>query len=186
MHIPCQVPYSLVIQAWEDCYLPYPLIPGWAFLYLTLQGMVKGHPFLGTPFSRTCFAKATRVLGEREEGRSSQHWATGWVPLFMSFTVARSLGMSLAWRSEAWAIAYVTPEHCSVVGAVGCGTLGRGQSSRHMRGHLPCHAGRLWPSGFRPQLDWRPACNSPTILPFFIRKNGGGVTDMTVSLIVKI
>ena len=44
-----EFPYSLVSQAWEGCYLPYPLIPGWAFLYPTLQGVVKGQPCLGTP-----------------------------------------------------------------------------------------------------------------------------------------
>jgi hypothetical protein len=34
---------------WEGCYLPYPLIPEWAFLCLTLQEVVKGPapPFPG-------------------------------------------------------------------------------------------------------------------------------------------
>ena len=54
--------YSLVSQVWEGCYLPYPLIHGWAFLYPTLQGVAKGQPYLGTPWSY--FAKATRVVGE--------------------------------------------------------------------------------------------------------------------------
>ena len=44
-----EFPYSLVSQAWEGCYLPYPLIPGWAFLYPTLQGVAKGQPYLGFP-----------------------------------------------------------------------------------------------------------------------------------------
>jgi hypothetical protein len=59
-----EFPYSLVSQAWEGCYLAYPLIPGWAFLYPTLQGVAKGKPCLGNP--RRYFAKATRVVGERE------------------------------------------------------------------------------------------------------------------------
>jgi hypothetical protein len=62
---PPEFPYSLVSQAWEGCYLPYPLIPGWAFLYPTLQGVAKGQPCLGTP-PQNYFAKATRVVGERE------------------------------------------------------------------------------------------------------------------------
>jgi hypothetical protein len=41
--------------------------PWWAFLYPTLQRMVKGHPCLGTPSLQSYFAKATRVLGEREK-----------------------------------------------------------------------------------------------------------------------
>lgn len=49
MPTPCQFPYSLVSQAWEGRYLPYPLIPWWSFLYPTLQGVVKGQPCLGTP-----------------------------------------------------------------------------------------------------------------------------------------
>lgn len=82
----------------------------------------------------------------------------------------------------------MTTDHASLVGAVGGGALGRGQNSRSMREHLLCHVGELWPSGFRPQLNWRPACNSPHFPLFFIRKKtgGGGVTDVTVSLIVKI
>ena len=47
-----------------------PLIPGWAFLYPTLQGVARGSPTWG-PWSY--FAKATRVIGERDEGRGSQH-----------------------------------------------------------------------------------------------------------------
>ena len=71
-HAPSEFPFSLVSQAWEGCYLPYPLIPGWTFLYPTLQGVVKGQPCWGaTP--QSYFAKATRVVEEREEGRSSQH-----------------------------------------------------------------------------------------------------------------
>jgi hypothetical protein len=68
---PPEFPYSLVSQEWEGCYLPYPLIPGWAFLHPTLQEVAKGQPCLGIP--QNYFAKATRVMGEREEGRSSQH-----------------------------------------------------------------------------------------------------------------
>jgi hypothetical protein len=34
-----------------------------------------------------------------------------------------------------------------------------------MSERLPCHVGELWPSGFRPQLDWRSACNSPHLNP---------------------
>jgi len=44
------------------------------------------------------------------------------------------------------------------VGAVGGGNLGRSQSSRIMRKRLPCHVGELSPLGFRPQLNWIPAC----------------------------
>jgi hypothetical protein len=46
---PPEFPYSLVSQAWEGCYLSYPLIPGWAFLYPTLQGVAKEQPCLGIP-----------------------------------------------------------------------------------------------------------------------------------------
>jgi hypothetical protein len=70
-HTPPEFPYSLVSQAWEGCYLPYSLIPGWSFLYPTLQGVAKGQLCLGT--LQSYFTKATRVVGEREEGRSSQH-----------------------------------------------------------------------------------------------------------------
>ena len=59
-----EFPYSLVSQAGEGCYLPYPLIPGWAFHYPTLQGVVKGQPCLGTPWSY--FAKTTRFVGDRK------------------------------------------------------------------------------------------------------------------------
>jgi hypothetical protein len=59
------------------------------------------------------------------------------------------------------AIVYVTIDHASRVGAVVGGNLGRGQSTRSIRECLPCHEGELWPSGFRPQLNCRPACNSP-------------------------
>ena len=45
-HAQPDVPCSLVSQAWEGCYLSYPLIPGWAFLYPTLHGVVKGQPCL--------------------------------------------------------------------------------------------------------------------------------------------
>ena len=54
---------------------------------------------------------------------------------------------------------YVTTDHASLVGAVGGGNLGRSQSSRSIRERLQCHVGELSPplSGFRPQLNWRPA-----------------------------
>jgi hypothetical protein len=45
--------------------------------------------------------------------------------------------------SEAWAIAYMNTDLASLVGAVRGGTLGRGQSSRSMRGSLLCHEGEL-------------------------------------------
>ena len=64
--------YSLLSQAWEGCYLPYPLIPGWAFLYPTLQGVAKGQPCLGTTPPRphwSYFAEATKFVGEREWGK---------------------------------------------------------------------------------------------------------------------
>ena len=67
-HPPPECPCSLVSQAWEGCYLPYPFIPGWAFLYPTLQWVAKGQPC-----PRSYFAKATMVVGEREDGRSFQH-----------------------------------------------------------------------------------------------------------------
>jgi hypothetical protein len=35
-------------------------------------------------------------------------------------------------------IAYATTDHASLVGAVGGGNLGKGQSSRSMRERLPC------------------------------------------------
>jgi hypothetical protein len=60
--------------------------------------------------------------------------------------------------SEAWDIVQVTTDHASLVGSVGGGNLGRGQSSMIMRERIPYHVGDM---GFRPQLDWRPACNSP-------------------------
>ena len=75
----------------------------------------------------------------------------------------------------------MTTDHASLVGAVGGGTLGRS-----MRERLPCHVGELCALWFRPQLDWKPACNPSQFLLFFIRKNWGAVTDVTVSLIVKI
>ena len=56
-HTPPEFPYSLVSQAWEGCYLPYPLIPGWAFLYPTLQGVAKGQPCLGISPPRTTLLK---------------------------------------------------------------------------------------------------------------------------------
>jgi hypothetical protein len=46
---PPEFTYSLDSQAWEGCYLSYPLIPGWAFLYPTLQGVAKGQTCLETP-----------------------------------------------------------------------------------------------------------------------------------------
>ena len=53
----------------------------------------------------------------------------------------------------------MTSSHASLVGAVGGSNLGRSQSSRSMRECLPYHVGELSPFlGFRPQLDWRPAC----------------------------
>ena len=60
--------------------------------------------------------------------------------------------------SETWAISYVTSSHASLVEAMGGGNLFRLQSSRSIRECLPCHEGELSPSGFRPQLDWKPAC----------------------------
>jgi hypothetical protein len=57
----------------------------------------------------------------------------------------------------------MTTDYASLVGAVGGGNLGRGQSSRSMRERLPYHQGELWPSGFRPQLNWIPACNSTRV-----------------------
>ena len=45
--------------------------------------------------------------------------------------------------SEAWAIAYMTSSHASLVGAVVGSNLGRGRSSRNMRECLPCHVDEL-------------------------------------------
>jgi hypothetical protein len=39
--------YTLVSQAWKGCYLPFLLIPGWAFLYPITQGVAKRHPAWG-------------------------------------------------------------------------------------------------------------------------------------------
>ena len=61
-------PYSLVSQVWEGCYLLYLLIPGWTFLYPTFQGAA-----LPGDRPQSYFAKATRVVGEMKEVRSSQH-----------------------------------------------------------------------------------------------------------------
>ena len=68
-HTPPEFPYSLVFQAWEGCYLPYPLIPGWAFLYPTLQGVVKGQPCLGNPPTPATLLKPPGLWerGKREE-----------------------------------------------------------------------------------------------------------------------
>jgi hypothetical protein len=80
-HTPQDFPYSLVIQAWEGCYLPYPLILGWAFLYPTLQVMVKGQPCLRSPppLPRATLLKPQRFRerGKREEVPNidqSVHW----------------------------------------------------------------------------------------------------------------
>jgi hypothetical protein len=64
-----EFPYSLVSQVWEGCYLPYLLIPGWAFLYPTLQGVVKGQSFLGTPTQSYSMVLELyyRSAGEREK-----------------------------------------------------------------------------------------------------------------------
>ena len=69
-HALLEFPYSLVSQAWEGCYLPYPLIPGWAFLYPTLQGRGQVAALSWNPPPHpSYFAKATRVVGEREWGK---------------------------------------------------------------------------------------------------------------------
>ena len=70
-----EFPYCLVIQAWEGCYLPYPLIPGWAFLYPTLQGLANGQPCLGTPPSLpgTTLLKPPGLWERGNRGRGSQH-----------------------------------------------------------------------------------------------------------------
>jgi hypothetical protein len=72
---PCE-PYLVdsmghILRCGRVAYLPYPLIPGRAFLYPTLQGVDKGQPCLGNclpppPPTPSYFAKATRVVGERE------------------------------------------------------------------------------------------------------------------------
>ena len=68
-HTPSEFPYSLVSQAWEGCNLPYPLIPGWAFLYPTHQGVVKGQPCLETPAPGATWLKPPGLweTGKREE-----------------------------------------------------------------------------------------------------------------------
>jgi hypothetical protein len=53
--------------------------------------------------------------------------------------------------SEAWAIAYMTTDHASLMGAVGGSNLCRSQSSKSIREHLPCHLGEL--SLFRVQTS---------------------------------
>jgi hypothetical protein len=62
-------PYSLVSEAWDCCYLPSPLIPGWGFLYPTLQVVSKGQPYLGNP--QSYLAQVIGVIGETDEGRGS-------------------------------------------------------------------------------------------------------------------
>jgi hypothetical protein len=49
MPTPCQSFPILCQSGMGGFYLPYPLIPRWAFLYPTLQGVVKGQPCLGIP-----------------------------------------------------------------------------------------------------------------------------------------
>ena len=71
----------------------------------------------------------------------------------------------------------MTTDHDSLVGAVGGGTLGRDWNSRSMREYLQCSD--LSSTGDQPAI---PHISSS----FFIRKKLGGVTDVTVSLIVKI
>ena len=45
----------------------YLLIPGWAFLYLTLQGVVKGQPCLGSPRATLLKPPGLWERGKREE-----------------------------------------------------------------------------------------------------------------------
>jgi hypothetical protein len=68
-----EFPYSLVSQAWKGCYLPYPLIPGWAFLYPTLQGVVKGQPCLGSPRATLLKPPGLWERGKREEVPNTDH-----------------------------------------------------------------------------------------------------------------
>ena len=63
-HVPPEFPYSLVSQAWEGCYLSYPLIPGWAFLYPSIQGVSKWQACLGNPLPTTLL----KPPGCRREG----------------------------------------------------------------------------------------------------------------------
>jgi hypothetical protein len=54
----------------------------------------------------------------------------------------------------------MTTDHASLVGALGGGNLGRSQSSRSMREHLPCHVGELSPfqgSDLNSTID-QPVC----------------------------
>jgi hypothetical protein len=64
-----EFPYSLVSQEWEGCYLPYSFIPEWAFLYPTLQGVVKGQPCLGTPPPPRATLLKPPGLWERGKGK---------------------------------------------------------------------------------------------------------------------
>jgi hypothetical protein len=61
-----EFPYSLVSQAWEGCYLPYPLIHsslgGHSSIPL-FRGWSRGSPAWGCP--RSYFAKATRFVESR-------------------------------------------------------------------------------------------------------------------------
>jgi hypothetical protein len=134
---PCQsFIYSLVCQVWESCYL---LIPGWAFKPLThSSGVARGSL---TWDSWSYFAKAMGVMEERDGGREVPNTCESERSLDEQRLFMLLLG-----------------------GAVGGGNLGRGQSSRSMREHLPCHEGELSPfMGFRPNLNWRTACNSPQV-----------------------
>jgi hypothetical protein len=63
--------YSLVSQASEGCHTPstQPWV-GIQASYSLFRGWPRGSP---TWDSWSYFAKATRVMGERDEGRGSQH-----------------------------------------------------------------------------------------------------------------
>ena len=85
MLTPRQFPYSLVSQV-------ELLIPGWAFLYPTLQGATKGQPCQGAALPGDClpcppsyFAKVTRIVWEgigeevlkeedKEKGKRREKW----------------------------------------------------------------------------------------------------------------
>ena len=78
----------------------------------------------------------------------------------------------------------------SLVGAIGIGNLGRSQSSKSIRVYSPCHLGELSPFGVQTlaQLETSLSVHSPiphNSTSVFIRKKRG-VTDVTVSLVVKI
>jgi hypothetical protein len=77
VHTSPEFPYSLLCQAWEGCYLPLSTHP---YLYLTLQGVVKGQPCLVHPHPpRATLLKPPGLWerGKREEVSNTDQSAQG-------------------------------------------------------------------------------------------------------------